>query len=98
MKLGDGGSAKRSLRESILINMPLLQFPTDRIVGTVDWDGSWNDEHGPVLATGTVHVPNGVRVSLEVQALRGSEPTGGGSWSDSGIEQLRNRLPAVDIG
>jgi hypothetical protein len=67
--------------------MPLLQFPTDRIVGTVDWDGSWNDEQGPVLATGSVQVPDGVRVSLEVQALRGSEPTGGGGWSTLPVQE-----------
>jgi hypothetical protein len=61
--------------------MPLLQFPTDRIVGTVEWDGSWTDERGPVLATGTVQVPDGVAVGLVILAVLGSEPTGGGSWS-----------------
>lgn len=61
--------------------MPNLQFPTDRIVGTLDWDGSWTDERGPVLATGSVSVPDDVAVSLEVQTVRGTESTGGGSWT-----------------
>ena len=27
--------------------MPILEFPTNRIVGTLDWSGSWTDERGP---------------------------------------------------
>lgn len=27
--------------------VPILEFPTDRIVGTLDWNGSWTDERGP---------------------------------------------------
>lgn len=61
--------------------MTILEFPTDRIVGTLDWNGSWSDERGPVLATGSVSVPDAVAVSLEVQAVRGTESTGGGSWT-----------------
>ena len=61
--------------------MPILQFPTDRIIGTVEWLGSWTDERGPVLATGSVTVPDGVTVSLDVQAVHGTESTGGGSWT-----------------
>lgn len=61
--------------------MPLLQFPTDRIVGTLDWNGSWTDERGPVLATGAVSVPDDVTVRLDVQTVRGSRADGGGSWS-----------------
>lgn len=61
--------------------MPILQFPTDQIVGTVEWLGSWTDEHGPVLATGSVNVPDDITVSLDVQAVRGTESTGGGSWT-----------------
>jgi hypothetical protein len=61
--------------------VPILQFPTDRLVGTVDWDGSWTDERGPVLATGSVDVPDDVTVSLDVQTVRGSKATGGGGWS-----------------
>lgn len=61
--------------------MPIFQFPFDQIVGTLDWDGSWTDERGPVLATGSVDVPDAVALSLDVQAVRGSESTGGGSWS-----------------
>jgi hypothetical protein len=82
--------------------VPNLQFPTDRIVGTLDWNGSWTDERGPVLATGSVSVPDDVAVSLRVQAVRGTASTGGGSWSvdvaqdpvDLGF--LRD-LPATDV-
>lgn len=63
------------------MTMPRLQFPTDRIVGTVEWDGSWSDERGPVLATGSVAVPDGVAVRLEIEPLLGCEPTGRGHWS-----------------
>lgn len=61
--------------------MPIFQFPPDRILGTLDWDGSWTEERGPVLATGSVDVPDAVALSLDVQAVRGVESTGGGSWS-----------------
>ena len=43
---------------SILSSVPVIQFPTDAIVGTLDWNGSWSDERGPVLATGSVEVPD----------------------------------------
>jgi hypothetical protein len=72
--------------------VPILQFPTDRIVGTLDWNGSWTDERGPVLATGSVNVPDDVIVSLDVQAVRGTESTGGGSWT---IDVAQD---AVDLG
>ena len=72
--------------------MPALRFPTDRIVGTLSWKGSWSDEHGPVLATGSVEVPDGVAVSMEVQLLLGSEPSGRGSWSMIPAQE------AVDLG
>lgn len=72
--------------------MPAFQFPTDRIVGTLDWNGSWTDERGPVLATGMVNVPGDVAVSLEVQAVRGVESRGGGRWS---VDVARE---AVDLG
>jgi hypothetical protein len=61
--------------------MPILQFPTARIVGTLEWDASWTEERGPVLATGAVQVPDGVEVNLEIRPLLGSEPIDGGSWS-----------------
>jgi hypothetical protein len=64
-----------------MFGMPRIQFPTDHIVGTVEWDGSWTDERGPVLATGSVQVPEGVGVSLHIRPLRGSEPKRGGSWT-----------------
>ncbi len=60
--------------------MPILQFPTDRIVGTVGRDASWAEGRGPVLATGAVQVPDGVEVNLEIRPLLGSEPIDGGSW------------------
>ena len=61
--------------------MPTLRFPTDRIVGSVEWVRPWSDAQGPVLATGSVEVPEGTGVTLNAQALRGSEAMGGGSWS-----------------
>ena len=57
--------------------MTVLRFPTDRIVGTLDWNGSWSAETGPVLARGDVDVPDGAVVRLEVQELRAVEPSGG---------------------
>jgi integrase len=50
-------------------------------VGVVEWEGSWTDEQGPVLATGSVQVPDGADVSLEIASYTGKEPEGGGSWS-----------------
>lgn len=79
--------------------MPTLEFPTDTIVGTVEWMGSWADDRGPILATGSVNVPNDAQVSLSVQAVRGSRATGGGAWTLDFAQQpvdlgfLRN-LPA----
>lgn len=61
--------------------MPILEFPTDTIVGTVEWVDSWTDERGPVLATGSVNVPDDVQVSLSIQAVRGSSSTSGGGWT-----------------
>lgn len=82
--------------------MPILQFPTDRIVGTLDWNGSWTDERGPVLATGSVTVPDGVAVSLDVQAIRGSSSAGAGSGTIDVEQEAVNlsfllRLPADSI-
>lgn len=61
--------------------MPTLQFPTGEVVGTLDWVGAWSSEHGPVLATGLVDVPDGKAISLHVQAITGSEPLGDGGWT-----------------
>lgn len=82
--------------------MPILQFPTDRIVGIVEWDGSWSYENGPVLATGSVHVPDDVPISLEVQALRGKESAGPGGWTfdvaqDAVDLEFLRRLPDACI-
>jgi len=64
-----------------------LSFPTDEIVGTLDWLGSWNDDKGPVLATGVVDVPDDLEVSLTVHRV-GSvrrDPLGGGGFITSSI-------------
>jgi hypothetical protein len=60
--------------------VPVLRFPTERIVGTLDWDGSWSDVSGPVLARGEVPVPDGVEVQLSVEEVTGSRPVGNGTW------------------
>ena len=57
--------------------MTVLRFPTDRIVGTLDRNGSWSAETGPVLPRGDVDVPDGAVVRWEVQELRAVEPSGG---------------------
>lgn len=57
-----------------------LHFPTDRVVGTLDWIGSWSDATGPVLATGDVLVPDGVDVDLHVDAVTERRPVGNGTW------------------
>ncbi|HVU92874.1 MAG TPA: hypothetical protein VHC23_11600 [Jatrophihabitans sp.] len=58
----------------------ILTFPTDRIVGTLEWAAAWNPDTGPVLATGEIEVPDGAAVSLRVWPTAGSRPSGGGSW------------------
>jgi hypothetical protein len=57
-----------------------LRFPTDRIVGVLDWSDAWHPERGPVLATGSVTVPDDQDIALDVSAVTGSHPSGGGSW------------------
>jgi len=52
----------------------ILEFPADRIVGTVDWGHPRLGAHGPTLATGQVEVPDGTAITLDVQALTGIEP------------------------
>lgn len=71
--------------------MPLLRFPIDRIVGTLDWDGSWNDATGPVLATGDLLVPDGTDVGICVEAVIESRPLGNGTW------QAEGALTEVDL-
>lgn len=58
----------------------IFSFPTDRIVGTLDWVAPWNPETGPTLASGQITVPDGRAVSLEIRPAAGSRPSGGGSW------------------
>jgi hypothetical protein len=60
--------------------MPELCFPADRIVGTLDWVGSYSDDRGPVLATGGITVPE-IEINLEIQGLLGTEPTSEGVWT-----------------
>jgi hypothetical protein len=69
-----------------------LRFPTDRVVGTLDWPAPFDPETGPTLATGVVSVPDGIGVCLEVQSLTGSRPTGAGVW-----ELLTDHRP-IDLG
>jgi hypothetical protein len=59
--------------------MPLLQFPTERIVGVLAWSTQEIGD-GPVLATGSVQVPAQVEVNLEIQSLQGSERAGDDAW------------------
>jgi hypothetical protein len=75
------GEKSRFAVVGILIVVPILEFPSDRIVGVVRWNGSRTDERGPVLATRSVVVPDDTPVSLEISSLQGSEPTRGGGWS-----------------
>ena len=72
--------------------MTVLRFPTDRAVGTLDWDGSWSSATGPVLARGAVLVPDGVAVRLDVGEVLDSRPTGDGGWRTQGS------LRPVDLG
>lgn len=58
----------------------ILSFPTDRIVGTLDWAAPWNPDTGPALATGRIQVPDGTAVSLDIRPAAGSRPSGGGGW------------------
>lgn len=69
-----------------------LVFPADRVVGVLDWAGSWDPQSGPVLATGVVRVPGDGAVQLTVSAISRAEPWGSG-W------QLINEPgnPAVDV-
>jgi hypothetical protein len=58
-----------------------LRFPTDRIVGKLDWPGAWEaGGDGPVLATGSITVPDDVDIGLEVAAFASRERASGGGW------------------
>ena len=60
--------------------MPRLTFPTDRIVGYLDWAGAGDPGAEPFLAHGSVDVPDGVEISLRVESLKGVTPNPDGSW------------------
>jgi hypothetical protein len=60
--------------------MPIITFPTDRIVGSLDFLGAWDLESGPVLATGSVVVPNDRPVSFDAHWISTVE-RGGDGWS-----------------
>ena len=61
--------------------MRLLRFPSDQIVGTLEWDGSWAPSAGPVLATGAIEVPVDTAIALEVAPWTGKASNGGGRWT-----------------
>jgi hypothetical protein len=49
-------------------------------VGHLDWGGAWHPDRGPVLARGSVEVPNDVEIELNVAALTSTTPHPRGSW------------------
>lgn len=68
--------------------MRYLSFPTDQIVGTLDWLGAWSrTEEPPILATGVVEVPDDTEVSLSVLPIHSVErdPFGGGGFITSRV-------------
>jgi hypothetical protein len=80
----------------------ILEFPMDRVVGTVHWAGSSTDGYDPILATGVVEVPDDAKVDLQIQAVTGPEPSGSGVWdfvAARGLVDLGfvNRLPPDGI-
>lgn len=68
--------------------MRYLSFPTDQVVGTLDWLGAWSrTEEPPILATGVVEVPDDAEVSLSVMPIQSVErdPFGGGGFITSRV-------------
>jgi hypothetical protein len=61
----------------------MLRFPSDRIVGSLEWLGSWDVTRGPVLATGDVVVPDDRPVSLSAHSVLSVERHGDG-WQTIG--------------
>jgi hypothetical protein len=61
--------------------VPRLAFPTDRIVGDLDWDGAYTEKAGPVLATGPVDAPDGVPIRLSLMEYSGAQPVPRGGWT-----------------
>lgn len=57
-----------------------LIFPADRIVGRLYWQGSWDPERGPILATAKVDVPDDQPVTLSICPIRAVERHGH-AWS-----------------
>lgn len=58
-----------------------LQFPKDQIVGQLDWAGAWSaGGDGPVLAVGSIDVPDSEDIGLDVTPLLGRKPATEGSW------------------
>lgn len=70
-----------------LVRVPRLVFPADRIVGALDWDGSYSEETGPVLATGTVDAPDGRPVTLSLVEYSGAQRLARGGWTMQPTEQ-----------
>ena len=66
-----------------------LTFPTDRVVGTLDW-ATRDHVRGPALATGTVDVPQDAEISLDVENVLDVQPHGNG-W------QLHADTQPVDL-
>lgn len=57
--------------------MATLRFPDNVAVGTLDWIGA---PPGPKIAQGTVELPDGVPVALDVSPIAGVERQGAESW------------------
>ena len=79
--------------------MPVLHFPPDQIVGTLDWVGSYSEETGPTMAIGTVQAPDDREIHLNVEysdpptrVVGGSSTTGSGGPAD--LTFLANFPPA----
>jgi len=70
--------------------MRYLSFPSDQIVGTLDWLGAWSrTEEPPILAMGVVEVPDDAEVSLSVMPIQSVErdPFGGGGFITSRVTE-----------
>jgi hypothetical protein len=83
--------------------VPVLQFPSDRVVGILDWAGSYTEERGPVLATGAVSAPDGRDLRLSVEPISHTERAGNG-WTinhsvDGAVDlEFLRSLPPAAIG
>jgi hypothetical protein len=61
--------------------VPILNFPADEVVGTLEWSTSWSADRSPVLATGSVEVPQGESIRLTVVRPEGVRRTGKDGWT-----------------